>query len=423
MGPSRFLLKFPDARAEAAYRASRIPYRLHNTRLTAAVVACMWSAFGILDRVILPEQTPSALAVRGVGVVLAVVIVAMTYMRMPGPWIQPWAFAFLALNICLVFGLKLTIPPEADPQFRTLPLFMLVASAAFVVTGVSFVEGVAAAALSCLGYALVAGIFKPEPPKVFSYEFPFLLWSATIAAISAYMLERTARLSFVQQQALSRAEGEIRRLLYNVLPPSIAARKEAGEVTIADSYEDITVLFADIVGFTAKADAMSSEAVVGLLNELFTRFDRIVAKHRLEKIKTIGDCYMVAASVPDTRPNHAREIAAVALALRAEASLVRFPDGSPVQVKIGVASGPVTAGIIGDTKFLFDVWGDTVNTASRLEMSAAGGEILLTEATRSALTPEFVCEGPLVFDLKGKGATSAWRLMARVDVKDAPAAE
>lgn len=423
MRPSRILLKFPDARAESAYRASRIPYRLHNTRLTAAVVACMWSAFGILDLLILPEQTPSALAVRGIGVVLAILIVAMTYLRAPGPWIERWAFAFLALNVCLVFGLKLTIPPEADPQFRTLPLFMLVASAAFVVTGVSFIEGVAAAALSCLGYALVAGVFKPEPPEVFSYEFPFLVWSAAIAAISAYMLERTARISFVQQEALSRAEAEIRRLLYNVLPPSIAARKEAGEVAIADSYDDITVLFADIVGFTTKADAMSSEAVVGLLNDLFTRFDRIVAQHQLEKIKTIGDCYMVAASVPDTRPAHAREIAAVALELRAEAGRVSFPDGSPVEVKIGIASGPVTAGIIGDTKFLFDVWGDTVNTASRLETSAAGGEILMTQATRDALPPDYLCEGPLTFDLKGKGATIAWRLVGQADAKEALAAE
>ena len=423
MRPSRFFLKFPEPRAESAYRASRIPYRIHNTRLTAAVVACMWSAFGLLDILLLPEQTPAALAVRGLGVALAIVIVAMTYLRAPGHWIEPWAFAFLALNICLVFGLKLTIPPEADPQFRTLPLFMLVASAAFVVTGVSFLEGVVAAGLSCLGYALVAGVFKPEPAKVFSYEFPFLLWSAAIAAISAYMLERTARLSFLHQEALSRAEAEIRRLLYNVLPPSIAARKEAGEVSIADSYDDITVLFADIVGFTSKADAMSSEAVVGLLNELFTRFDRIVAAHQLEKIKTIGDCCMVAASVPDSRPNHAREIAAVALALRDEAARVSFPDGAPVEVKIGIASGPVTAGIIGDTKFLFDVWGDTVNTASRLEASAGSGEILLTQATRDALSGDYVCEGPFVFDLKGKGATAAWRLIGRVDREDARAAQ
>ena len=423
MRPSRFLLRFPDARAEGAYRASRVPYRLHNTRLTAAVVACMWSAFGILDLLLLPEQSPAALAIRGLGVLLAAVIVAMTYLRKPGLWIQSWGFAFLALNICLVFGLKLTIPPEADPQFRTLPLFMLVASAAFVVTGVSFVQGIAAAALSCLGYALVAGVFKPEPAKVFSYEFPFLLWSAAIAGISAYMLERTARLSFLRQEALSRAEAEIRRLLYNVLPPSIAARKEAGEVSIADSYDDITVLFADIVGFTTKADGMSSDAVVGLLNDLFTRFDRIVGEHQLEKIKTIGDCYMVAASVPDTRPAHAREIAAVALELRAEAGRVRFPDGSPVEVKIGIASGPVTAGIIGDTKFLFDVWGDTVNTASRLEASAGSGEILLTQATRDALSDDFACEGPLTFDLKGKGATVAWRLVGRADGRNAIAAQ
>lgn len=411
MKPFGVALVFPDAAAESAFRDSRVPYRLHNTRLTALVVACMWGAFAALDLMLVPHQTVAALVIRLVGVALGVLIVVATYARTPGRWIETFAFAFLAINICLVFGLKLTVPHEADPLFRTLPLFMLVASASFIVTGVRFVEGVVAAALSCLGYAFVAGYFKPEPPAVFAYEFAFLIWSAAIAGISSYMLERTERISFLRQQALSRAEAEIRRLLYNVLPESIAARKEAGEITIADSYDDITVLFADIVGFTSRTRQMKSEAIVGVLNDLFSRFDSIVSERRLEKIKTIGDCYMVAASVPDTRPNHARDIATVALALRAAARDVSFPDGAPIDLRIGVASGPATAGIIGRTKFLFDVWGDTVNTASRLEKLAGSGEILLTESTRDALDARFVCEGPIRVDIKGKGEARAWKLV------------
>lgn len=413
MRPSPLLLHFADARAEEAYRRDRIHYRIVNTRFTALVVAAMWSLFGILDVLLLPGQTWAALGVRLTGVAIAAAMVAMTFARAPGRWIGAYAFAFVALNILLVFALKLTIPPDADPAFRTLSLFMLVASAAFVVTGAPFATGAALAVLSWAGYAAIAGFLKPEAREVFSYELAFLVCSTVITAISAYMLERTERVSFLRREALSRAEAEIRKLLHNVLPPSIAERKGAGEIVIADSYDSISVLFADIVGFTARSEKMHSAAVVGVLNDLFSRFDAIVTARGLEKIKTIGDCYMVAGSVPENHPGHARDIASVALALREEARAMRFPDGASIEIKIGASTGPATAGVIGQTKFLFDVWGDTVNTASRLESQAPPGEILISEPMRAALGERFLCEGPLIVEAKGKGATKAWRLLAQ----------
>ena len=228
--------------------------------------------------------------------------------------------------------------------------------------------------------------------------------------MSAYLLERAERTSFLRREALARAQAQIRSLLHNVLPPSIAERKAAGEVLIADDFRDITVLFADIAGFTSRTERMASDAVVTILNDLFSRFDGIIAERQLEKIKTIGDCYMVAASVPDAHPDHARDIADVALALRAEASKVRYPDGQPVEIKIGIATGPATAGVIGQSKFLFDVWGDTVNTASRLENHALAGEILVTGAMVKAVGSSFAFDGPQWLDLKGKGPTQVWRL-------------
>ncbi len=412
MRPSVLMLTFADPRAEQAYQQDRIAYRIMNTRFTAIVVAVMWSAFGVLDLLLLPDQTWAAFGVRLAGVLLALAIMAMTWLRAPGRWIGPYAFAFVAINIVLVFALKLTIPPEADPAFRTLSLFMLVSSASFVVTGAPFVQGAVAAGMSWVGYAIIAGFIKPESREVFSYELAFLVCSAIITGISAYMLERTERVSFQRREALRRAELEIRNLLHNVLPPSIADRKGAGEIVIADSYDSISVLFADIVGFTSRTENMHSDEVVRVLNELFSRFDAIVTARGLEKIKTIGDCYMVAGSVPESHPDHARDIAAVALALREETKAIRFPDGAPIEIKIGMSTGPATAGVIGQTKFLFDVWGDTVNTASRLENQAQPGEILLSEPMRAAIGDAFVCQGPYVVEVKGKGATPAWRLLA-----------
>lgn len=411
MRESPFTLQFANARAEDAYKKSRVAYRIQNSRLTAIVVAVMWSAFAIIDIFVLPDLTHAALAVRLAGVAAALGLFAATLLKPPGRWIEGAAFAFLCFNILLVFALKLTIPPAADAQFQTLPLFMFVATASFVVTGATFTMGVAGALLSAIGYALIALVFKPEPIASFSYEFPFLLTSSAVAAISAYLLEKAERTSFLRREALSRAEEQIRALLHNVLPPSIAARKEAGEILIADDFEDITILFADIAGFTTRTEAMRSDAIVTMLNELFSRFDGIVAERRLEKIKTIGDCYMVAASVPDAHPDHARDIVDVALALRAEAAKVRYPDGQPVEIKIGIATGPATAGVIGQSKFLFDVWGDTVNTASRLENHALAGEILVTDALVKAAGSSFAFDGPHTIDLKGKGATPVWRLL------------
>lgn len=199
-----------DRRTERAYRRSRVAYRISNTRFTAIVVALMWSVFTVLDALLLPEQTRAALAIRMAGAGLSLLTVALTYAKRPGRWIEAYGFAYLLINIGLVFALKLTIPPDADPEFRSLALFMLVGTAGFVVTGTTFREGCVAAIVSCLGYALAAGYYKPETPRIFAYELAFLICSFVLAAINAFLLEATARRLFLQslqlQSARDRAE-------------------------------------------------------------------------------------------------------------------------------------------------------------------------------------------------------------------------
>jgi adenylate cyclase len=199
-------------------------------------------------------------------------------------------------------------------------------------------------------------------------------------------------------------------LLLNILPGTIAARLKENPETIADGYSEVSVLFADIVDFTTLSSSADPVEIVNLLNEIFSSFDDLAAKHGLEKIKTIGDAYMVAAGIPVPREDHARVLARFALAARDELAEHNLTADVPVELRIGINSGPVVAGVIGRRRFLYDLWGDTVNTASRMESHGLPGQVQITEATRALLDGEFTCTERGVIDVKGKGPTRTWLL-------------
>ena len=201
------------------------------------------------------------------------------------------------------------------------------------------------------------------------------------------------------------------RLLLNVLPSPIAARLKQGEAVIADRFPEVTVLFADLVGYTASSDHSSPERVVQVLGELFSALDRLAERHGLEKIKTIGDAYMAVGGLPEPRPDHAEAVAEMALAVREEVGRHLDPAGQPLAVRIGIATGPVVAGVIGTTKFSYDLWGDTVNTASRMESHGVEGCIQVTERTYRRLKDRyrFQRRGPI--KVKGKGELVTYLLL------------
>jgi class 3 adenylate cyclase len=205
------------------------------------------------------------------------------------------------------------------------------------------------------------------------------------------------------------------RLLLNILPPPIADRLKQGEQVIADRFPEVTVLFADLVDFTRSSDRSSPERVVQVLDDLFTAFDRLARRHGLEKIKTVGDAYMVAGGLPTPRPDHAEAVAEMALALRAEVGGHAGPTGQPLAIRIGIDTGPVVAGVLGTTKFSYDLWGDTVNTASRMEATGTPGAIQVTDRTYRRLRERyrFECRGPI--QVKGKGELVTWLLLGRND--------
>ncbi|MCC6621323.1 MAG: adenylate/guanylate cyclase domain-containing protein [Deltaproteobacteria bacterium] len=206
------------------------------------------------------------------------------------------------------------------------------------------------------------------------------------------------------------------RLLRNILPDTIAAQLKEGRPTepLAESFPAATVVFADLVGFTPLSATIPPDRLVGLLDEVFSRFDAIADRHGLEKIKTIGDAYMVAAGVPLPRPDHAHAAARAALEMRDALDDFARERGVQLEARVGIHTGPLVAGVIGQRKFAYDLWGDTVNTASRMESHSAPGKIHVTEAVRLALGDRFVCEPRGDVDIKGKGVMSTHFLVSEV---------
>ena len=200
------------------------------------------------------------------------------------------------------------------------------------------------------------------------------------------------------------------KLLLSIFPRAIAERLKISQDVIAERSEEVSVLFADITGFTPAAERLAAEEVVVLLNEIFSAFDEMVARHGLEKIKTIGDGYLVAAGIPTPRADHAEAAARLALAMRQ--ALADLPVASALSLRVGIDSGPVVAGVIGRTKFGYDLWGDTVNTASRMESHAPPGAIQVTERKYRRLEDGFVFERRTGVVVKGKGEMTTYLLLA-----------
>jgi adenylate cyclase len=263
-----------------------------------------------------------------------------------------------------------------------------------------------------LGLTVLSGLLEPvgsqHPatiPEPIGTAF-FVLNVAGVALTAYLMLQYAVR---ARDEAFDRSEG----LLLNVLPKSIAERLKREPGVIADAHDEVTVLFADVVDFTPLAARTEPARVVGLLDEVFSAFDALAARHGLEKIKTIGDAYMVAAGLPEPRPDHAEAMAEMALDMLDAVREVRAPLGFELAIRVGMDSGPVIAGVIGRHKFIYDLWGDTVNTASRMESQGIAGRVQVTEATYHRLCDRYAFEDRGEIEVKGKGLQHAYLLVGR----------
>jgi class 3 adenylate cyclase len=236
--------------------------------------------------------------------------------------------------------------------------------------------------------------------------------------IATGILTAAAVIYFVRQR--DRLQQRSDDLLHAILPAKIAAQLKDSPAMIANDVPSASVLFADVVGFTPMSAAMSPGELVGVLDELFTVVDGFVTELGLEKIKTVGDAYMVAAGVPEPRPDHARAIAELSLRIRDHVA-TNLVGGRRLTLRIGISSGPLTAGIIGTHKFSYDLWGDTVNTASRMESEGIPGSIQIGPATYELLKDDYVCEPRGLIEVKGKRPMQTYLLSSRRDPSSAAA--
>ena len=297
-------------------------------------------------------------------------------------------------------------------------LYFLVAAALLVVIlGIDHVvlaSGVAAvgAATSIALQFLVPADTGVQPQWATTVGFVISVvssWVLVIATIG-YAMRETARAETALAGEYERSES----LLANILPAKVAERlKDPHRDVIADRYDDASVLFADIAGFTERASATSPTDLVRFLDALYTDLDTLVDRHGLEKVKTSGDSYMVVSGVPEPRPDHLQALACLALEMVDAVAELTDPDGRPVPLRIGLASGPVVAGVVGARKFFYDVWGDAVNVAARMETTDVVGRIQVPQNVYERLKDAFVLEERGAVEVKGKGVMHTWYLTSR----------
>ena len=264
-----------------------------------------------------------------------------------------------------------------------------------------------------LGALVIGGVLEALVSRPGNLPAPvvtifFVMNLGTVSSITFLLLRYFMEQKNVAMEMLGQEQEKSERLLLNVLPSEVAARLKEGEATIADYHQGVSILFADVVGFTQMASANSPAKVVGVLNIIFSAFDAIAKKHGVEKIRTIGDGYMAAAGVPRSRSDHAQSLARMALEMIAYEPPTL--DGARLQFRVGINSGEVVAGVVGHSKFQYDLWGDAVNVASRMESQGVPGKIQISQTTYDLLKGEFLCASRGALDVKGKGEMLTWFL-------------
>jgi adenylate cyclase len=297
--------------------------------------------------------------------------------------------------------------------------YLLAATLMVLILGVDHL--VLASVLAALGGATVIAleVLVPynrgvQPDWAFKFGFILTVISAfvMVVAVAWYALRETRRARLAMEAEYERSE----RLLTNILPATIAQRlKDPSRNIIADKYDDASILFADIAGYTKRASDTTASDLVRFLDRLYTDMDALVDRHGLEKVKTSGDSYMVVSGVPEPRDDHIEALACLALDMADAVADLKDPQGREVPLRIGLAAGPVVAGVVGARKFFYDVWGDAVNVAARMETTDVEGRIQVPQDVYERLNHAFLLEERGEVDVKGKGVMHTWYLVGRRD--------
>jgi class 3 adenylate cyclase len=415
-----FSLRFVDPHLERHFQERYFADSLPYIRLAHIMGIAVWIIFGILAQLTIDEGTRADLIIRfGIGIPIAVISLGLTYAH----WYERfWQIAVSATILLsgVVWSLHRIFVVDVSREWGYVGI-ILIQAFCYVLARIQIRYSVVAGAALIASYNIVSiGVSDGRYGLLFADFFLFAFAGVGMAA--GYGLERSTRLLFLRERQLDRERARADELLRNTLPDGIVDRLQASQqqpeaVRIADGFEQVTVLFADLVGFTEHAGRTPPGELVEMLDDVFTRFDELAARVGMEKIKTVGDAYMAAAGAPRPQPDHAHAAAEMALGILSCIRDARWPTGESVSVRIGLATGPVIAGVIGRHRFAYDLWGDTVNLASRLESHGEPDGILVSEDSYSILRDTYRFSEARTLVLKGKGPTAVRFLLGGREVE------
>lgn len=411
-------LRFP-ATVETAFRRYHSRNSLVIARYAILLSVLLFGLFAALDVYAAPLSYPSLWFIRFALVIpslLGVLILSFhpVFLRI----LQPMMFLVVLIGASGILAMIDIIESHGELGFQTYYTgLMLIIMAAHTVYRLRFFHALLVSCLVMAGYETIAImhqnlLYSGDSISLFISNNFFFISSLILGMAASYFIEVYIRRVFVQRIRLAKEEEKTNRLLRNLLPREISATLKEREGVIAEHFDNVSVLFADLSDFTSISAQMKPREIVGLLNEIFSHFDDLAEENGLEKIKTIGDCYMVAAGVPRERHDHAQILVRVGLAMLNYMEGRSFGDGRRISLRVGINSGPVVAGVIGRKKFLYDLWGDTVNVASRMESHGTSGKVQITDSTHELIRSDFICEPQGSIPVKGKGPMPVWHVVA-----------
>jgi adenylate cyclase len=389
------------------HEADRIARRRRILHITTSMATVVSAFFGVMQLV----AAPQAWWAGAINILGAAIYATIPCLHRFGELVAP--LTFLGTAYASIFIVCWMVGTGSGLQ-----LYFLVA-ACLVVLQLGSERVVLAASMAAVAAALVIALqfLVPrdtglQPAWLLSLGFVITTVSACVMAVATmwYALRELRRAQEAVEHEYDRSEA----LLANMLPASIAERlKDPARNIIADKYDDASVLFADIAGFTERASDMAPDKLIRFLDRLYSDFDALVDKRGLEKIKVSGDSYMVVSGVPQARPDHVEALADLALDMAETVSGLKDSQGRPLPLRIGLATGPVVAGVVGSRRFFYDVWGDAVNVASRMEATDSVGRIQVPEQVYQRLKNDFVLQERGGVEVKGKGVMRTWYLIGR----------
>lgn len=396
---------------ERDFNADYFRKSLTHVRFAILSGLFLFAAFGYMDGKLVWETRHEVWLIR-YAIVCPFLLLSffLTFSPLFKRYMQPMLFLTILVPGLGVLAIMVVSPRLGDFYYGGL---MMVIIYAFTFIRLRFWYATFCALTIMLAYQIVS-IWINHTPFLVLLNNDFQIFSANyIGMFVAYLLEYQFRKDYLHDVLLEIEQDKSNKLMLNILPALIADRLKQGEELIVDSFAQVTVLFADIVGFTKISARISPEEVVTLMNEVFSTLDRLVEKHGLEKIKTIGDAYMLAGGLPLPRHDHAEAVAEMALDMLDALNNLDAAKEGWLRLRIGFHTGPVVAGVIGTKKFVYDLWGDTVNIASRMESHGIAGCIQVTQAAYEKLQHGYLFQERGTLEIKGKGEMNTYLLMGR----------